>query len=100
MGFMAAVLLGVVELWLSQGRPDTARTGVWGFDRTNLRAPNQAFAEKHTQEPRSGPRSSSSANTPTFSCRPSTMFSPLPGTEPGAGHHCWRSFHLVEDLPY
>jgi hypothetical protein len=26
---MAAVLLGVVELWLSQGHPNTARTGVW-----------------------------------------------------------------------
>jgi hypothetical protein len=38
-GFMAAVLLGVVELWLSLGRLNTARTGVWGFGRTNLRAP-------------------------------------------------------------
>jgi hypothetical protein len=36
---IAAVLLGVVELWLSQGRPKTARTGVWGFGRTDLRAP-------------------------------------------------------------
>jgi hypothetical protein len=36
---MAAVLLGVVELWLSQGRPKAARTGVWGFGRTDLRAP-------------------------------------------------------------
>ena len=26
---MAAVLLGVVEPWLSLGRPYTARTGVW-----------------------------------------------------------------------
>jgi hypothetical protein len=25
---IAAVLLGVVELWLSQGRPKTAKTGV------------------------------------------------------------------------
>jgi hypothetical protein len=33
-GFMAAVLLGVVEPWLSPGRPYTARTGVWGFGRT------------------------------------------------------------------
>ena len=36
---MAAVLLGVVEPWLSQGHPNTARTGVWGFGRTDLRAP-------------------------------------------------------------
>src|ERR1700730_8316042 len=49
---------------------------------------------------RSAPRLSSSANTPTFSCKPSTMSSPLPGTEPGTVCHCWRSFHLVEDLPY
>jgi len=77
---MAAVLLCVVEPWLSPGRPYTARTGVWGFGRTNFARPSQAFAEKHTQEPRSGPRSSSSANTPGFSCNPSTTSSALPGT--------------------
>ena len=36
---IAAVLPGVVELWLSQGCPKTARTGEWGFGRTDLRAP-------------------------------------------------------------
>jgi hypothetical protein len=45
---IAAVLLGVVELWLSQGRPKTARTGVWGFGRTDLRAPARRSPSTYT----------------------------------------------------
>ncbi len=47
---IAAVLLGVVELWLSQGCPKTARTGVWGFSRTDC-CPYKAFAENMHRSP-------------------------------------------------
>jgi len=41
---IATVLLGVVELWLSQGGPKTARTGV-SAPATLICVPGQVFAE-------------------------------------------------------
>ena len=71
---MAAVLLGVVEPWLSPGAPIRPGLGS-GASAALICAPQPGVRRETYQEPRSGPRSSSGANTPGFSCRPSTMFS-------------------------
>src|SRR5258707_210278 len=36
-GCIAAALLGVVELWLSQARLETVRTGVWSYAAARIR---------------------------------------------------------------
>ena len=41
---MAAVLLGVVERWLSHGPPRDGQDRMRSFGRTDLRGPRQAFA--------------------------------------------------------
>jgi hypothetical protein len=48
---IVAVLLGVVELWLSQDRPQKARTGVWSYAAALICLLQPGVRREHAPEP-------------------------------------------------
>ena len=87
---MAAVLLGVVELWLSQGRrPIRARTGS-GASAALICAPQPGVSPRTYTGAKIRPPLVFQREHAGLLRNPSTSSSPLTGTEPGAGRHRWR----------